>query len=97
MSIYLMVGINIQNPGLYEEYVRQAMVSLEKYKVELLAVCDTPVAQEGTSPFGRYVLAKFADQAAFDAWYHSPEYQTAIPLRHAAAETGFFVTVEGLS
>ena len=48
MSIYLRVGINIQNTGPYEEYVRQAMISLEKNKVELLAVCDTPVAQEGT-------------------------------------------------
>jgi uncharacterized protein (DUF1330 family) len=97
MSVYLMVGINIHNSGPYEEYVRQAMVSLEKYKVEVLAVCDTPVAQEGTNPFGRYVLLKFADQAAFNAWYRSPEYQAAIPIRHAAAETGFFVTVDGLN
>ena len=72
------------------------MVSLEKYKVELPAVCDTPVAQEGANPFGRYVLAKFADYAVFDAWYRSPEYQGATPLRRASAETGFFVTVDGL-
>ena len=33
---------------------------------------------------------------AFDAWYRSPEYQAAIPIRHASAETGFFVTVKAL-
>ena len=97
MSVYLMAGLNIHNPGPYEEYVRRTQASVEKYKVEVLAVCDTPVAPEGRSPFDRYVLLKFADRAAFDAWYHSPEYQAAIPIRHAEAATGFLVMVDGLS
>lgn len=96
MSVYVMVGLTIQNKSAYENYVGQAMASLEKYKVEALVVCDTSVVKEGTNPYGRYVLLKFPDQAACDAWYHSPEYQAAIPLRQAAAETGFFVAVQSL-
>ena len=97
MSIYAMVGINIHQPDTYDEYVRRAMPTLVGHKVEVLAVSDTPIAQEGTNPFGRYVLLKFADQAAFDSWYRSPEYQAAIPFRQTSATTGFFVTVDGLS
>lgn len=97
MSIYLMVGMNVKDREVFAEYVRKAMVSLQKYDVEALVGSDSPVAPEGKSPFGRYVVLKFRDQAAFDAWYQSPEYQEAIPLRRAAAETGFFVTVEGFA
>ena len=96
MSVYLMAGINIRDAAAYEAYEREAMDSLKKYDSEVLVVSDKPVAREVTNPFRRYVVLRFADQAAFDAWYGSPEYQKAIPLRHASAETGFFVTVEGM-
>ncbi len=97
MSVYLMVGINVKDKEVFAEYVRKAIVSLQKYGVEPLVGSDSPVAREGKSPFARYVVLKFRDQAAFDEWYSSPEYQEAIPLRQAAAETGFFVTVEGFT
>ena len=97
MSVYLIAGINIRDKERYGEYVRRALATLDKHEVEVLAVSDEPVSHEGTNPFRRYVLLKFADQAAFDAWYRSPEYQAAAPIRHSTAETGFFVTVESFS
>ena len=39
----------------------------------------------------------FPVRALRDLRENRGEYQAAIPLRHAAAEAGFFVTVEGLS
>jgi len=97
MSIYVMVGITKRDEATYAEYVSKALPSLEKYGGEALVVTDTPRAIEGTNPCGRYVVLRFADQSAFETWYHSPEYQAARPLRHAAADTLFFVTAEGLA
>jgi len=42
------------------------------------------------------VLLKFPDQAAFEAWYESPEYKAVKPIRHATAETGFIISFDGL-
>ena len=96
MSVYVIAGLNIHDEERYEDYATRALVSLEKYKVEVLVVSDAPVAVEGINPYRRYVVLKFPDQAAFDTWYRSAEYQSAIPIRHESAETGFFVTVNGL-
>lgn len=96
MSLYLIAGVNKHDPKTYDEYVRRAMPSLEEHHVEALAISDAPQPVEGSSPYGRYVLLKFRDRAHFETWYHSPAYQAALPLRLAAAETPFIVTVEGL-
>lgn len=79
-----MVGLNIQDPARYEEYAAPALASLLKYNVEILVVSDAPVAVGGVNPYRRYVLLKYPDQAS-------------IPIRQASSETGFFVTVNGLS
>lgn len=97
MSVYLMVGLNITDPETYAQYVEHALPTLEQHGAEALVVSDSPVSHEGDSPFGRYVVLRFEDQQAFEAWYRSPEYQAAIPLRHKASEAGFFVTVDGPS
>lgn len=96
MSVYVMAGLNVRDDMKYADYASAALTSLTAHKVEVLAVSDAPVSLEGKNPFSRYVLLKFADQAAADAWYKSPEYQAAVPLRQANAETGFLVAVPGL-
>jgi len=96
MSVYVMAGLNVHDDVKYADYATAAITSLAAHKVEVLAVSDAPVCLEGKNPYSRYVLLKFADQAAADAWYNSPEYQTAVPLRQAHAETGFLVAVPGL-
>ncbi|MBX9605712.1 MAG: DUF1330 domain-containing protein [Gammaproteobacteria bacterium] len=96
MSVYVIAGVNITNPTGYQDYGNAALTSLAKFGVKALAVSDAPVALEGASPYGRYVLLEFPDQATAQAWYDSPEYQAAVPLRQANAETGFLVAVPGL-
>ncbi len=96
MSIYVMVGLNIRDADRYAEYAAPALASLQKYNVEILAVSDTAVTIEGVNPYGRFVLLRFPDAASFDAWYQSPEYSAARPIRYESSDTGFFVTVEGL-
>lgn len=96
MSVYVIAGLNITNPTGYQDYATAALGSMARFGVKALAVSDAPVALEGQSPYTRYVLLEFPDQATAQAWYDSPEYQAAVPLRQANAETGFLVTVPGL-
>jgi len=96
MSVYVMAGLNITNEAKYADYATAARESLVAHQVEVLAVSNAPVSLEGSNPFSRYVLLKFADQAAAEAWYRSPAYQAAVPLRIANADTGFLVAVPGL-
>ena len=97
MSVYVMAGLNVRDEVKYADYATAAVTSLVAHQAEVLAVTDAPLSLEGKSPFSRYVLLKFADQAAAEAWYKSAEYQAAVPLRQANAETGFLVAVPGLS
>jgi uncharacterized protein (DUF1330 family) len=59
----------------------------------VLAVDADPEVLEGEPPRGRAVLLEFESPEAASAWYTSPEYQAAIPLRQAAADsTGVLIT-----
>ena len=97
MSVYVMAGLNITDEVKYGDYASAAVASLAAHHAEVLAVSDAPVSLEGKNPYARYVLLKFADQAAAQAWYDSAEYQAAVPLRQAYSETGFLVAVPGIA
>lgn len=97
MSVYMLAAINVRDEAGYQPYVQQAIGSLQAHGVEVLAVTNEPRTHEGNNPWSRYVLLKFADQAAFDAWYTSPEYKAAKPIRQATAETGFIITLDGVA
>jgi uncharacterized protein (DUF1330 family) len=49
---------------------------------------------EGNFDRDRLVVIEFADRAAAEAWYNSPEYQAARKLREGAA-IGTFIAVDG--
>lgn len=96
MSVYMLAAINVRDAAAYAPYVEGAIASLGKYGVEVLAASDAPRTHEGHNPWSRYVLLKFPDQAAFQAWYESPEYKAVKPIRQATAETGFIISFDGL-
>ena len=96
MAAYLLAAISIDNAEAYVEYVERGMAAAEKNPVKVLAIDDAPRLMEGTLPAKRFVLMEFADDAALQAFYHSEEYQSAIPIRQANAETSFLVSIDGL-
>lgn len=97
MAIYAIVGINVSDPDAYAEYVEKAIVSLEDSGVKVIVASDSPITIEGANPFSRYVVLECKDRESFDAWYNSPAYQRALPIRHRTADTGFFILVDGVS
>jgi uncharacterized protein (DUF1330 family) len=97
MSLYFIGSMDRLNLELYGKYELDAFKSLEMYDgVEALAVCDDPKLVEGVLPGKRVVLFKIRDQATFDKWYNSPEYQAAKALRLQSADTKFLLTVDAL-
>ena len=69
---------------------------LKAYHGTLLVGGGTIDAREGTPPQGSIVVLRFDSMEAARAWYESPEYQSIIGYRHAAAQTDAFI-VEGIS
>jgi uncharacterized protein (DUF1330 family) len=59
-------------------------------------VIGDPAAKvlEGTTDRTRLVVIEFPSQDAFDAWYHTPEYQAVLPLR-LEATTGVAYLAQG--
>jgi uncharacterized protein (DUF1330 family) len=90
MASYILSIMQKHDLDKYTEYAAQGFVSLDGIEVEAL-VCDDVEALEGASPGSSLVMMKFPDNETAKKWYHSPAYQKAIPLRHAAADTGFVV------
>ena len=54
---------------------------------KLVAVDDDPIVIEGDWHGSRVVILEFEDEAAFHAWYDSPEYQSALQIRLAASDS----------
>jgi uncharacterized protein (DUF1330 family) len=94
MSAYLIWHVRIHNANKMEEYGSQAFPTLEPYDPEFLIFDENSQVIEGDMNFPRTVVMKFDSREAALAWYNSPSYQAARPLRHQAAES-YIVLVEG--
>ena len=88
---YVLITEAIHDPEGMKAYGAQAAKAMGGARV--LAVDAAPQVLEGQPSPGRAVLLEFESPEAAQAWYTSPEYQAAIPLRQAAADsTGVLIT-----
>jgi len=96
MAAYLVVDTLLENPEQYEEYKLKARPVAEQYGGEYLARGGPMQIKESDlwSPT-RMVLVKFADAAAANRFYESPEYQAVLPISKASARRTAFV-LEGI-
>jgi uncharacterized protein (DUF1330 family) len=95
MSLYMIAAINVRDAEQYMLYRKGGSASLGIHGVEVLAA-GVPKHVEGILPAKLSVILKFRDQEHFEKWYASPEYQTAVPIRQASADTPFIFTLEGV-
>ncbi len=79
MTAYVLSEVEILDRESVAAYKQEAPLSIAKYGGTYLARDAVPAAFEGAfDPAERIVLIAFPDEAAAEAWYHSPEYQAAI-------------------
>lgn len=82
---YILVALTIHDRDTYQRYVQAFVPAFTKLGGEILAVKDAPEAIEGAWPYSRLVILRMPSEAAFRAWYDSPEYQAIAQDRFKAA------------
>ena len=94
VAVYLVCHNRIHNPEKMQEYLRKGRVAMASYEHEILVSAEHSEVIEGNTQLPRTIIVKFESRDAAMAWYNSPEYQEALPLRLEATE-GYTVLVEG--
>lgn len=90
---YWIAHVDVTDPENYPQYIKQDNIAFEKYNAKMLVRGGQCVGPEGPIRT-RHVIVEFESyQQALDC-YHSEEYQKAVPLRQAFAESEI-VIVEG--
>lgn len=77
-----------------QAYISKSLETMAPYAPEILVLDERSQVMEGSAPFPRTVIIKFASREAAIAWYNSPEYQAARALRLEATE-GFALLADG--
>ena len=78
-----------------QQYVPTAIETLTAHGAEILVVADGATVLEGSPPFPRTIILKFASREAAKAWYESADYQKVLPLRLQGTQ-GYAVLLDGL-
>jgi len=86
MAAYLVVDIEVTNPAQFEEYKKLAPAAIAKYGGRYLIRGGAYEAIEGDWKPQRLTVVEFESMEKAKAFYHSPEYQTAIKARKGAAK-----------
>lgn len=83
---YMVFTEQVHDEDKLNEYAGKAIGTMGAHGVKLLALDSEVECREGTWFGNRTVILEFDSVEAAKAWYESPEYQAAIPLRQAGAD-----------
>lgn len=95
MAAYLVVDIDVTNPAQFEEYKKLAPTAIAKYGGRYLIRGGAYESIEGDWKPQRLTVVEFESMDKAKAFYHSPEYQTAIKARKGAAKMNMLL-VQGI-
>ena len=95
MSVYGIVQLTITDQASYDHYAAAFMPILRQHNGTLLIADDNPRVVEGGWDSHKIVVASFEDEAHFDRWYTSPDYQAILGDRLAGSH-GPLLLVRGI-
>ncbi len=95
MTVYGIAQLTIGDRADYDRYAAEFMPILRQYGGTPLVADEHPRVIEGTWGFEKVVMVAFDDEASFERWYHSPEYQRIVGGRLAGAQ-GPLLLVRGV-
>lgn len=87
---YWLVGVDVKDPDAIKLYVAALQPILKKYGARYVIRGGRADTVEGESR-SRVMVIEFASYEEAMTCYRSPEYQQAIALRKAAADTDFSI------
>ena len=94
MAAYVIGDIEVTDPGIYDDYRKQVLATVEKYGGRFAVRGGKVEPLEGGWTPKRIVLLEFPSFDQAQKWYRSPEYAPLIKLRQKGAR-GRLLIVEG--
>ena len=94
MTAYVIAEIEVTDQGIYDDYRKQVLATIEKYGGRFLVRGGKTEALEGGWAPKRLIVLEFASMEQATKWYRSPEYAPLIKLRQRGSR-GKLVAVEG--
>jgi uncharacterized protein (DUF1330 family) len=94
MSAYVLANVDISDPEAYKEYVQRNTPLVAQHGGRFVVRGGKVEMLEGQWETHRVVLIEFPDGDAARAWYHSPEYQAILPIRHRNTRAGVLAIIE---
>ena len=94
MACYVIAHVSVNNSEGYKAYTAETPGSIAAYGGKFIVRGGTCTPMEGQMPGDRHVVLKWADRAAAEGWYNSPEYQEILSIR-LANSTGVMTIVDG--
>ena len=95
MAAYIVLNIDVTNPGQYAEYAKVAGATVERYGGRYLVRGGKAGRLEGSVEPKRLVVLEFPSLERANAWWESPEYREPKAIRQRASITDG-VIVEGV-
>jgi uncharacterized protein (DUF1330 family) len=94
MAAYVIGDIEVTDQGIYDDYRKQVLATVEKYGGRFAVRGGKVEPLEGGWTPKRIVLLEFPSFEQAQKWYRSPEYAPLIKLRQKGAR-GRLLIVEG--
>ena len=91
MSAYLVAQLTITDPAGFDAYRQAVPAVIAAFGGRYLSRGGAVTRLEGEPAGPRIVVLEFADKAAAERFYHSPEYQEILPLRLNSAKGPVFI------
>ena len=95
MSGYILAMIDVTDMEQYKKYTKLTPQIIDQYGGRFLTRGGRTQLLEGNIDERRMVLLEFPTYEDAQAFYNSPEYQSAMKLREGAAN-GIFMALEGV-
>jgi len=91
MSAYVVIHATVKDADKFQTYGAGAGPIVKAHNGELVTAGHLKSVLCGEETRERCVIIKFADVAAAEGWYNSPEYQALIPIREEALDAVFTI------
>lgn len=78
MTVYAIAHISIHDRVIYKRYQRAFQRVFRRYQGKVLAMRDNPRVVEGVWDGNKVILMSFPDEASFEEWRLSTDYQAIV-------------------
>ena len=98
VPVYMIANLEAnEDPSEYRKYEKGFFPILKKHGGSFITFDDNPKHMEGSEPrAGRIIIFQFPSEAAAEAWFNDPEYQSLSEHRRAGADTKSITMVHAM-